>query len=241
MELSLVLDKINSKDFTFMDSKFKHLYTDDYFDDRFGNNPLRVASFKLESEFIYKYVKSGKLMDVGCATGEFSKIIKWPGDTCGIEISDTAIEIAKSNGVSFSHDLTDVINYYDVIIFRGTIQHFENPFNMIKSAFESLKPGGYVFFLATPNADSIYYKLWGTLPSLDPKMNFWIPGSNELINVLKNFGFNHIESRYPYLDSPYSKPIMDHIKFLVKLFLPSKKIQFPFWKSVTEHCFIKPL
>ena len=34
---------------------FKHLYTDDYFDARRGNDPLRIKSFKLESEFIYKY------------------------------------------------------------------------------------------------------------------------------------------------------------------------------------------
>jgi len=224
-----------------MGSKFKHLYTDDYFDDRFGNNPLRVASFTLESDFIYKYVRSGKLMDVGCATGEFSKIIEWPGETYGIEISDKAVEIAKSNGVSFSHDLMDVVNYYDVIVFRGTIQHIENPFSMIKSAFQSLKPGGYIFFLATPNANSIYYKLWGTLPSLDPKMNFWIPGSRELINVLENFGFRHVESRFPYLNSPYSKPISDHILFLGKLLSKSKNIQFPFWKSVAEYCLVKPL
>ena len=200
-----------------MNSQFKHLYTDDYFDDRFENNPLRIASFKLESEFIFKYIKSGKLMDVGCGTGEFSKTINWSGDKYGIEISDKAIKIAKRNGMKFSHDLMDVVNYYDVIVFRGTIQHIENPFEMISFAFKSLKPGGYIFFLSTPNSESIYYKLWGTLPYLDPKLNFWVPGANELINVLENFGFKHQESRYPYLASPYSKPIMDHIKFLIKI------------------------
>ena len=219
---------------------FKHLYTDDYFDDRLGNDPLRIKSFKLESEFIYKYIDRGNLMDIGCATGEFTKTIKWPGKVYGIEISDRAIEVAKENGVSFSCNLDNVDDYYDVIVFRGTIQHLPNPFDMLRKTYRALKPGGYVFFLATPNAESLYYKLWNTLPSLEASMNFWIPGSNEVTNVMKNFGFIHIESRHPYLNSPYSNIIKDHCYFLLKLILcGSRNIKFPFWKSVSEHCFTK--
>ncbi len=217
----------------------KGIYDDDYFINRMSNDPKRMSSFQLEKIFIYNYISSGRLIDFGCSTGEFIQSLKWNGETYGIEISDSAAKIAKSNSIKFDHDLSDVVDYYDVIIFRGTIQHLDDPFKYLKLAYRSLKPGGYVFFLATPNTESIYYRLWRTLPMLDPVMNFWIPGSQELNNIMKNFGFTHIESRFPYLHSPYKFFFMDHFLFLIKLFSRRKSIKFPFWGSVMEICFKK--
>ena len=228
-------------DINLRSNNYKHLYDDLYFQDRNFVDKKRLKSFCQEKGFIHKYVKGGLICDVGCGTGEFLSYIEWHGDKYGMEINESAKKMAINSGISFEKDILNQTDFFDVVIFRGTIQHLPNPFSYIQNAYNSLKTGGYIIFLATPNSESIYYKLWGTMPSLGAAFNFWIPGSAEIINVMNNFGFNHVENRYPYIDSPYSSITKDHILFIIKLISGgNKKIEFPFWKNVSEHIFMKP-
>ena len=125
-----------------------------------------------------------------------------------------AIEQAKSRSISFERSIFDQKNFFDLIIFRGTIQHVDEPFSMIKSSFEALRDGGYLIFLATPNTNSILYKLKGDLPFLDWKINFYIPGKKEFSNALENIGFEIIDVSYPYYNTPYCNLAKDHFLFL---------------------------
>jgi 2-polyprenyl-3-methyl-5-hydroxy-6-metoxy-1,4-benzoquinol methylase len=215
-----------------------NFYPDEYYGERLKNQPdKRTESFVLESKFIKKYIKAGILMDVGCATGEFLDVLDWDGEKYGMEISEHAIKIAEKKGIRFDKDLS-AENFFDLIIFRGTIQHVDTPIFYIKQAFRALKPGGYIVFLATPNADSIYYRLFKTLPFLSPTRNFYIPSETTLQQILTNFGFEIIEKRFPYLNSPYSNPIKDHVKFILRCLGFNTK--FPFWKSSMELIAQKP-
>ena len=74
---------------------------------------------------------------------------------------------------------------YDLIIFRGTIQYISDPFQKISDAFESLKSGGKIVFLATPNTRSIYFYLFKTLPFLEDKYMYWLPSDANLQLFLK--------------------------------------------------------
>ena len=69
----------------------------------------------------------------------------------------------------------------------------------------------------TPNANSIYYKIWNTLPALEPELNFFIPSDIVLKQSMKNLGFKYLDTEYPYLNSPYSNIFIDHFKFFFKL------------------------
>jgi SAM-dependent methyltransferase len=212
-----------------MTHSYSPLYPPDYFRDRLSNDPKRQKAYLSEKEFIHKYVSSGKLLDVGCSTGEFVTALNWQGDVYGVEISEYAKEYARKVGIRFDKDLFNSTNYFDLIIMRGVIQHIDTPFLYIKKAYESLQKGGYLVFLATPNANSVYYKLWNTLPFLDPPRNFYIPSDKGLIQALKNFGFKLIEIRYPYWASPYKSLMNDHLKFLLKLL--GFNCKFPFWRN----------
>ena len=70
-----------------------------------------------------------------------------------------------------------------------------------------------------------------------PTTNYYIPSDKWLINAMENIGFKLVEKRYPYLKSPYSNPIMDHIKFLLKMIGVNTK--FPFWKNSMDLIFEK--
>ena len=217
----------------------KKILNTEYFEHRNLNDKLRIASFASEKELVTNYVSSGNILDVGCSTGEMIEFYNWEGDAFGMEIVEHAIDMAKKRNIRFDKDLTNATDFFDVIVFRGTIQHIDTPLLYIKMAFEALKPGGFLVFLATPNADSIYFKLWKTLPFLDmPSATYFIPHEKWFVQSIENFGFLLKEKRFPYLKSPYASPLKDHLKFLLKLV--GFNVNFPFWKSSMELIFQKP-
>jgi SAM-dependent methyltransferase len=211
-----------------MSLKYKELYDDKYFENRNSTDLNRLKSFEQEKEFIYQYIKEGTICDIGCSTGEFLNHIKWNGQMYGMEINEDAIKIAKNSGISFDKNILTENNFFDVVVFRGTIQHVPNPFFYIEKAYDSLKDGGYIVFLATPNMNSLYYKFFNTLPMLDDPRNFYIPSDKTLSNALKNFRFEIIEIDKPYLKSPYSNVVNDHLKFFKKLLFRTDD-KFAFW------------
>jgi SAM-dependent methyltransferase len=219
----------------------EELYGEDYFETRRSNDPERLAQFQSEGELIRRYVRSGRAMDVGCSTGEFLEAIDWQDERFGMEISEYARALAMEKGVRFDRDIFSESDYFDLVIFRGTIQHLDEPFTFIKHAHGALRPGGYVVFLATPNINSPFYRLKKTLPFLDPPRNFYIPDDVSLAQTLVNFGFVVRETRYPYLGTPYARPLRDHWRFLRNLLSPrSTVIPHAFWRSSMEVVAQKP-
>src|ERR1700730_14673881 len=135
---------------------FAHLYKDDYFTGRQKNDEKRLKTFLQEKAFMSRHMPlSGAVCDVGCSTGEFLETIQWNGPRFGMEVNPAAIEAAKKSGFSFEKSILTEQNFFDAVIFRGTIQHVPDPFLYIGAAHKSLKKGGAVVFLATPNANSV--------------------------------------------------------------------------------------
>ncbi len=206
------------------------LYGQDYFGDRYSNDPKRQVSFLQEKQFINQYITDGTMLDVGCSTGEFVRAINWPGAVYGMEVSEVAVSEAQKVGIKFDKNLFNAKDFFDIIVFRGTIQHIETPFVYLVKSYQALKPGGYLVFLATPNANSIYYKFWNTLPFLDQPRNYYIPADHSLINSLRNMGFVFVDIEYPYWKSPYRNLVWDHINFIKRLV--GMDVKFSFWRSM---------
>ena len=217
----------------------------DYFRNRIGNDPVRLLSFLREKRYLVRFMGSevfekGKILDVGCSTGEFIEAIGWNRTGAyGMEISDFARTLAQDKGIRFDKTLFNTRDYFDVVVFRGTIQYLPNPFDCISGAFSCLKPGGHIVFLATPNSNSPYYLLFRTLPFLEEGLNYLIPNDVSLSMNLRNCGFEIVNVEYPYLRSPYAHPIRDHLKFVAKLICRTRD-RFPFWRSMMSVVARKP-
>ena len=117
----------------------------------------------------------GKILDVGAGTGEFLSVAKNDGwQTIGVEPSDKAKAIAKSKGVSFVEQTSELENHsFDVISMWHVLEHVPDLEKQIKELKRLLKPTG-TLIIAVPNFKSFdakhYGKFWA---AYDVPIHFW--------------------------------------------------------------------
>jgi len=203
------------------------LYNKEYEEERLNRESERGIMYKQEFERIKKIVNikmKGKVLDVGCGEGEFLLQFGNKWDKFGTEINENLINICSQKGIKMNQKLNK--ESFDIIIFRGTIQHLPNPFEWINKSYKLLKKNGYIIFLATPNTDSLYYSLWKDLPMIKEDLNYLLPSERILRQTLNNIGFKNIKFFFPYWETPY-KSNWDFVNFVLKCFGLNTKFAFP--------------
>jgi len=211
----------------------RDLYNESYFTGNgYGTDPRRCAAYLGEFDRLKPHISNGgTILDWGCGCGDFLTIFDDRWYKFGVEISGWARERAREKEIqALPPDDLGWLSpaVFDVIIFRGTLQHLQDPFGALAKAAELIKPGGILAILAQPDADSLCYRLFGELPALDPPRNWWIPGRRELTNILTRLWFEIVEVNRPYWGGPYAQPIRDYIRFIGRLFgLSRKPFAFP--------------
>lgn len=153
-------------------------YLFNYEDKVWGGEILRLNPFHfraLRLKYLLNALKDtkGKLLDVGCATGDFLEAIKYyrPDlEIYGVDISKKAVNIANKRvkGASFKvangEKLPYRDNFFDAVICFDVLEHLEYPEIGIKEANRVLKKGGiYQIFIPTEgnlsNLEGILIKL----------------------------------------------------------------------------------
>lgn len=118
----------------------------------------RIKRFGMERiALIQKYVKQGKLLDVGCGVGWFLEAAKTEGfEIFGQEISKELGEYTSELlGIKvFSEELTDINEKFDVITMFDLIEHVMDPKLLVEQSKKLLNPGGIIVAF-TPNYDSL--------------------------------------------------------------------------------------
>ncbi len=127
-----------------------------------------INYYSSERREVLNYIPQGtkKVLDVGCATGNFGLAMKRElgvEEVVGIEIVPEIAEIAKKvlDKVFVGNIQTDNFpfddNYFDVITCCDVLEHTEHPEKVLRNLIRYLKPYGYVI-ISIPN---IQY--WGVL------------------------------------------------------------------------------
>jgi 2-polyprenyl-3-methyl-5-hydroxy-6-metoxy-1,4-benzoquinol methylase len=117
----------------------------------------------------------GKILDIGAGTGDFLSVAKNDGwQIIGVEPSERAKTIAKSKGISFVENTTDLENHsFDVISMWHVLEHVPDLDKQIKELKRLLKPTG-TLIIAVPNFKSFdakhYGKFWA---AFDVPIHFW--------------------------------------------------------------------
>jgi SAM-dependent methyltransferase len=112
-----------------------------------------------------RYGRCGRLLDVGCALGDFVLEAGRSGwDSEGVEISTFAAEQARKRGASvMTGDLADLAlpaARYDVVTLYDVIEHLFDPNAVLREIARLLKPGG-LLHIVTPNVGGIQARVLG--------------------------------------------------------------------------------
>lgn len=92
-----------------------------------------------------------KLLDIGCSAGGFGELVKneFGAEVWGIDISPTAAEMAKGKldkviNAPFSPDAELPDQYFDVITFNDSLEHFPDPYPPLELSKKKLAKNGVV-------------------------------------------------------------------------------------------------
>jgi 2-polyprenyl-3-methyl-5-hydroxy-6-metoxy-1,4-benzoquinol methylase len=120
---------------------------------------LAVLNARWRLKLIRGVRQSGKLLEIGCARGDFMRVARQHFEVSGVEPN---LELAAfSSQIAPVHQ--DIIERtpwsgFDVIASFHVIEHVDSPRSFIGAAAEKLNPGGLIV-IETPNIDSLPYKI----------------------------------------------------------------------------------
>jgi SAM-dependent methyltransferase len=166
------------------------------------------------------YRVAGKLLDVGCGSGNYLNLVKALGwSTYGVEISPDAVEVAARAGHEVhTGDLTTApfpTRSFDCILFWHSLEHVRDPLGVLRRARDLLRDDGCVV-IGVPNIESTCARLfrhhWF---NLDPPRHLFGFDSRTLrmlldraglrVRTLRTFSRTH-DWTYSYL---YSRTALD--------------------------------
>jgi 2-polyprenyl-3-methyl-5-hydroxy-6-metoxy-1,4-benzoquinol methylase len=129
--------------------------------------------FQSRVNLLSKYVpKKGKVLDIGCSTGNFLDLYKSMGwETWGIEPSKSSqVALHKGHKVENTNfeDSKLPNNYFDLIIMNHTLEHLSEPTKITNKATKLLNKNG-ILFIDVPNVGSLRAKLY------DKKWPYYLP------------------------------------------------------------------
>ncbi len=185
-----------------------------------SNQPIFTNYFSDVIARIRRYRRSGRVLDVGCATGICLRILSENGFRAyGLEPNRVAFQITKQK---FSRSvfpltlkqfwLTKKMRF-DTIIYNHVLEHIPDIHEEFLYIHKALLPGG-LLVVGIPNTANFVFWLRGKYwESLLPNQHVWHFSTRYLVAYLKNQGFtiletsfnNHLRQDYPLIKKMYFK------------------------------------
>jgi 2-polyprenyl-3-methyl-5-hydroxy-6-metoxy-1,4-benzoquinol methylase len=131
-----------------------------------STNPLEFLSeqnpeYASVKNFLQKNTKIKNILDLGCGLGYMTYALNKEGYLCtGVDLSDTAIKVAKKNFGEENFVSGDIakLNFnkkFDLIVCLELIEHIEKPFEFLELLKKHLEPNGKIL-ITTPLIEDQY-------------------------------------------------------------------------------------
>lgn len=196
-------------------------------------NLQRQMMYELEFDLIDKFTRNySSVLDVGCSGGYFLDVFKEHGYKCyGVEFGQAAAEQAMQKHTVYLGNFPDIeIKFnFDLIIFRGVIEHVPHPKKYLDKAISLLKDKGLVYITSTPNSDSICCNLFKEQWNQhEPEAHLMHFKSSHFDAYFIKKSFKKITEVYFYEETPYAEIEEDILKVAeaIKMKRMNKKINF---------------
>lgn len=166
---------------------------------------------------VIPYVPNGRVLDIGCASGEYLLRLKSIGWQCqGVEFSAKAVAIARAHGLDvFPGGLLDAgfeSASFDFVTAHHYIEHVPNPDEIMAEIVRVTKPGGAIL-IRTPNNEALGRRLFG---------QYWFPnGVPAHLLLFSEKSLQFLAQKHGLVLSRHYKPI-EYKSVLKSLALKSK-------------------
>lgn len=157
----------------------------------------RSVGYGMRTKFaeISAFERGGRLLDVGCATGEFLLEVNrhrgWAGE--GVEPSAFAAEVARQQGLSVFGGTLEEARYpsgsFDAVTLWDVLEHIHRPDEILQEIQRITRPGG-VLAMRFPNAASFDRQLFGkTWIGYDAPRHLFVYSPATIRDLLGKAGF----------------------------------------------------
>lgn len=174
-------------------------------------------------DLVENYTRGGRLLDIGCKTGELLKAAQLRGwASFGVDVSPAFCDIVRSQGFDVHcgviENMDQRISGFDVIVMSHVLEHIQNPRLALQSVYERLKPNGYLYVetpdVSSPIAWGVYCERW--LGIATPG-HVWAFTSKTLQSVIQGSGLTVVWSNrwIPYARHDYPRTFKGQARFLL--------------------------
>lgn len=155
-----------------------------------------------------RYKKTGKFLDIGCATGFFINGIRQNTDweVYGVDFGKAAVNFAKETLKlnAFQGDVTELnfpSDYFDFIHINNVLEHVLNPVGVLKECRRMVKTDG-IMYLSVPNGfvdsrDLIAFYRSEKQPARSKSGHIFFFPARTMLKILEETGFL-IEKTHTY-------------------------------------------
>jgi 2-polyprenyl-3-methyl-5-hydroxy-6-metoxy-1,4-benzoquinol methylase len=167
----------------------------------------------------------GKVLDIGCADGVFSKVIL-DGTGCneliGIDVLESSVDWANNHWkvermkfqVGDAHNLEFDDDYFDAVFAMESLEHILEPKKVLQEIKRVLKPNGYVILLV-PTDNLLFRIIWSIWTKFKGKI--WndshvqsFDNNQNLGKFAEENGFSIIKEKYFLLGMLYAVKLGVH-------------------------------
>ena len=166
-----------------------------------------IVSYKYKSGFadVYKWCKSmnmnnknAKILDIGSGGGEILKRFEVLGFT-DLTGSDPFIEkdVYLSDHLRLlKKDISELEGKYDIIMLHHCLEHMDNHAEVLNQLNNLLADNGRLLIRIPVYSKQLFEKYGVDLVTLDPPRHLYVHSSKSIATLLKNQGFEVLESYY---------------------------------------------
>ncbi|MBS1546413.1 MAG: class I SAM-dependent methyltransferase [Bacteroidetes bacterium] len=167
---------------------------------------VRKRAIKNKHALIARYHSSGRLLDVGCGTGDFLAYMQTQHfQVQGVEVSSAARGFAQAKGVKVQPELAaiPITPAFDVITLWHVLEHVPDPMEALREIYARLSPGG-LLVVAVPDNESWDCRHYGsTWAAWDVPRHLSHFRQNDIVRMFKEIGFEPLPVHNMWFDAPY--------------------------------------
>ncbi len=177
-------------------------YVDNVDQTYISNASLRTTTARSVLKKIVELRPSGRLIDIGCATGDFLAVAREYYDVEGLELSSWARAEAERKGLkvrpALIADMTER-ELFDVVTLWGVVEHLEYPLEEMKRLNRVMKLGGLICFW-TGDVDNFLARLLGRKWWYVIGQHTQLFSRSSLKRLMEQAGFELVyRANYPYV------------------------------------------